>query len=114
MIVTNLAVDLLRAEFGAAVQENVILAPYTSARIGGPADVLLTVKTADELAQAMQLIWEQGFPYYVLGGGSNVLVNDDGFRGVVVLNKAKEVRFESSDQPSVWCEAGVVFSNLAN
>ena len=47
MIVTALPVDLLRAEFGAAVQENVILAPYTSARIGGPADVLLTVKTAD-------------------------------------------------------------------
>jgi UDP-N-acetylmuramate dehydrogenase len=114
MIVTNLSIDLLRAEFGAAVQENVILAPYTSARIGGPADVLVTVKTADELADVMQLIWEHGLPHYVLGGGSNVLVNDDGFRGVVVLNKAKEVRFETGDQPAVWCEAGVVFSNLAN
>ncbi len=114
MIVTVQPVDLLRAEFGDAVQENVILAPYTSARIGGPADVLLTVKSADQLAQAMQLIWEHNLPHYLLGGGSNVLVNDDGFRGIVVLNKAKEVRFESGDQPSVWCEAGVVFSNLAN
>lgn len=114
MLVTVQPVDLIRAEFGDAVQENVILAPYTSARIGGPADVLLTVKSADELADAMQFIWAHELPYYVLGGGSNVLVNDDGFRGIVVLNKAKEVRFESGDQPSVWCESGVVFSNLAN
>jgi UDP-N-acetylmuramate dehydrogenase len=114
MIVADVSIDLMRAEFGDAVQENVVLAPYTSARIGGPADVLLTVKSADELAHAMSFIWEHELPYYVLGGGSNVLVNDDGFRGVVVLNKAKEVRFESGDQPSVWCESGVVFSNLAN
>ena len=53
-------------------------------------------------------------PYYVLGGGSNVLVSDQGVRGVVVLNRAKEVRFESGDQPAVWCESGVIFSNLAN
>ena len=107
-------IDLIRAEFGDAVQENVILAPYTSARIGGPADILITVKSADELAHAMEFIWKHELPQYVLGGGSNVLVNDDGFRGVVVLNKAKAVRFESGDQPSVWCESGVVFSNLAN
>jgi UDP-N-acetylmuramate dehydrogenase len=49
-----------------------------------------------------------------LGGGSNVLVSDKGVRGVVVLDRAKDVRFESGDQPTVWCEAGVVFSNLAN
>jgi UDP-N-acetylmuramate dehydrogenase len=114
MIVADVSIDLMRAEFGDAVQENVVLAPYTSARIGGPADILLTVKSADELAHAMSFIWEHELPHYVLGGGSNVLVNDDGFHGIVVLNKAKEVHFESGDQPSVWCESGVVFSNLAN
>lgn len=103
----------MRRTFGDAVQENVSLAPYTSARIGGPADVMLTVKSADELADAVQLIWEHEFPYYILGGGSNVLVSDKGFRGVVVLNRAKEIRFELGDQPQVWCEAGVVISNLA-
>jgi UDP-N-acetylmuramate dehydrogenase len=107
------AVDVLRQKFGDAVQENASLAPYTSARIGGPADALLTVKSADDLADAMQLIWEHDLPYYILGGGSNVLVSDKGFRGVVVLNRAKEVRFETGDQPRVWCEAGVVIANLA-
>ena len=106
-------VEILRQQFGDAVQENIPLAPYTSARIGGPADVLFTVKSADELAKAMQLIWEHELPFYMLGGGSNVLVSDKGFRGVVVLNRAKEVRFEMGDQPQVWCEAGVVIANLA-
>jgi len=110
---TPFAVDVLRQKFGDAVQEHVALASYTSARIGGPADVLVTVKSADELADAIQLIWEHDLPYYVLGGGSNVLVSDEGFRGVMVLNRAKEVRFETGDQPQVWCEAGVVIANLA-
>ncbi len=113
MVKPTFAVDVLRQTFGDAVQENVFLAPYTSARIGGQADVLVTVKSADELADAMQLIWQHELPYYILGGGSNVLVSDDGFRGVVVLNRAKEVRFETGDQPTVWCEAGVIIANLA-
>ncbi|MCB9111809.1 MAG: UDP-N-acetylmuramate dehydrogenase [Anaerolineales bacterium] len=113
MVNTASSIETLRQKFGDAVQENVLLAPYTSARIGGPADMMLTVKTADELADAMQLIWELDLPYYILGGGSNVLVSDKGFRGVVVLDRAKEVRFELGDQPTVWCEAGVVIANLA-
>ena len=107
-------IDVLRLRFGAAVQENVSLAPYTSARIGGPADVLVTVKSATELMDAMKVLWDYGMPYTILGGGSNALISDKGVRGMVVLDRAKEVRFESGDQPSVWCEAGVIFSNLAN
>ena len=104
----------LREAFRDRLQENVLLAPYTSARIGGPADALVTVKSADELAETMIRIWEMRLPYAILGGGSNVLVSDRGVRGVVVLNRAKAVRFEMGDQPKVWAEAGVVFSNLAN
>ena len=107
-------IDVLRLKFGSAVQENISLAPYTSARIGGAADILVTVTSADELADAMKITWDYGMPVYLLGGGSNLLVSDKGVRGVVVLDRAKEVIFEGGDQPSVWCEAGVVFSNLAN
>ncbi len=114
MTIPALPVDVLRLSFGAAVQENVSLAPYTSARIGGPADTLVTVTSADEFAAAMKIIWEHGMVYTILGGGSNVLVSDKGVRGVVVLNRAKDVRFESGDEATVWCESGVIFSNLAN
>lgn len=114
MAASALPVDLMRLRFGGGVQENAALAPYTSARIGGPADVLITVKSADELEGVMKFIWEHDLPHFILGGGSNVLVSDRGFRGVVVLNRAREVRFETGEPPRVWCEAGVVFSNLAN
>jgi UDP-N-acetylmuramate dehydrogenase len=50
----------------------------------------------------------------VLGGGSNVLVSDHGIRGVTIINRAKGVRIQESDSPSVWTESGTVLSNLAN
>lgn len=113
MTETTSAFEILSEHFGDAVKENVSLAPYTSARIGGPADVLITVKSKDELANVVEIIWDNNLDYIILGGGSNVLVSDKGFRGVVVLNRAKEVKFGLGDQPQVWCEAGVVVSNLA-
>ena len=109
-----LPVDVLRAVLGDRVKANVPLAPYTSARIGGPAQYLVTAASADELAEVVSLLWQQGLPYRILGGGSNVLVSDKGLLGVTVLNRAKGVRFEGGAQPMVWAESGVVFSNLAN
>jgi UDP-N-acetylmuramate dehydrogenase len=111
---TALPVDVLLAKFGDKVKENVSLAPYTSARIGGPADYLITANSSDELAEIMKIIWQEYLPYFILGGGSNVLVSDKGVRGITVLNRAKAVRFENGSQPKVWVESGVVFSNLAN
>lgn len=103
----------LREAFGERLQENVSLAPYTSARIGGPADGLVTVSSADELANTVSRLWQMNISYVILGGGSNVLISDKGVRGVVVLNKAKDVRFETGSRPKVRAEAGVVFANLA-
>jgi UDP-N-acetylmuramate dehydrogenase len=110
---TTLPLPALRAAFGERLQENVTLAPYTSARIGGPADMLLTVTSADGLAETVSRLWELDVPYVLLGGGSNVLVSDKGVRGVVVLNRAKEVRFDPGSKPKVRAEAGVVIANLA-
>jgi UDP-N-acetylmuramate dehydrogenase len=114
MITHASTADVLRIKLGDKVRENVSLAPYTSARIGGPADFLATANSADELVEIMTVIWQQGTHYYILGGGSNVLVSDKGVRGVVVLNRAKKVEFHTGDQPKVRVESGVVFSNLAN
>jgi UDP-N-acetylmuramate dehydrogenase len=103
----------LRAALGEQVQENALLAPYTSARIGGPADVLVTARSADELARAAQFCWQHGLPFHLLGAGSNLLVSDKGVRGVVLLNKARGVEFVEGAEPRVWAESGVIFSNLA-
>ena len=113
MPTTTLPLPTLRAAFGDRLQENASLAPYTSARIGGPADALIIVTSADELAETVSRLWELDIPYVMLGGGSNVLVSDRGVRGIVVLNRAKGVRFDKGSRPKVWAEAGVVIANLA-
>ncbi len=104
----------LRELFGEQVQEQVSLASYTSARIGGPADMLITVRSADELAAAVQTCWEHSLPFTMLGGGSNVLVSDRGVRGIVILNRAKDTEFRPGVKPVIYAEAGTVFSNLAH
>jgi UDP-N-acetylmuramate dehydrogenase len=109
----TLPLDALRAVFGERLQTDELLAPFTSARVGGPADALLTAHSAEELAKIVTRLWEMGVPFTFLGGGSNVLVSDAGVRGVVVLNRAKAVKFNEK-APSVWAESGVTFSNLSN
>jgi UDP-N-acetylmuramate dehydrogenase len=75
---------------------------------------LITANSSDELAEIMTIIWQEHLPYFILGGGSNILISDKGVRGITVLNRAKAVRFENGSQPKVWVESGIVFSNLAN
>jgi len=114
MMPTTIITSELHAAFGARLQENVSLAPYTSARIGGPADLMIIARNADELAHTAQMLWDLNAPFIILGGGSNVLVSDKGVREIVVLNKAKGVKFNPADQPTVWAESGAVFSNVAH
>lgn len=110
-MMTASILEELTTRFGEQVRRNVPLAPYTSARIGGPADVLVTVRSADELEAVVRMLWDAQAKYIILGGGSNVLVSDAGVRGVTVLNRAKHVRFGTE---MVYAESGAVFSNLAN
>jgi len=112
--VTSVVTADLRKRFRDQVQENVLLAPYTSARIGGPADVLVTIRNVDELVSAVQACQDAQLSFTLLGGGSNLLVSDQGVRGVVILNKAKATEFRPGAEPTVWAESGVVFSNLAH
>jgi UDP-N-acetylmuramate dehydrogenase len=116
--VTPMVVDALRSALEERVELNVPLERYTSARIGGPADVLVTVQSADELATAARILWDHDAPFLIIGGGSNVLVSDTGVRGVVVLNKARAVRFVQDDEGAwIWAAGvpgtvgGAVFGN---
>lgn len=74
------------------------MAPYTTWKIGGPADVLVIPETKEQLAKALQIVNSAGAPWFLLGRGSNLLVADKGIRGVVLkLGKEfEEVRFEEN------------------
>ncbi len=74
----------LLAIFGDRVEFDASLAPFTSWKIGGPADALAVVESEEELAAAMRLSFKRRLPWFVLGAGSNVLIGDGGLRGIVV------------------------------
>jgi UDP-N-acetylmuramate--alanine ligase len=96
------------------IQKDVPLARYTSSRIGGPADGLLEVHSLETLLEAVQTLWEAEVPFTILGGGSNVLVSDAGVRGVVLVNRSRQVRFdETSTPPTVWADSGANFGLVA-
>jgi UDP-N-acetylmuramate dehydrogenase len=86
------------------------LAPYTTFRIGGPADVVYDATTADELATAVQAARANGIPHFVLGLGANILVGDRGFRGLVVRNVARGVSDLGAGRFRV--ETGAVVADL--
>jgi UDP-N-acetylmuramate dehydrogenase len=86
------------------------LAPYTTFRIGGPADFFYDATSADDLANAIISAREARMPYFVLGLGANILVGDRGFRGLVIRNAARHQQFAADGR--VWCESGVIMRDL--
>lgn len=79
------ALDALEARLGPErILRRVTLAPYTTFRIGGPADLFVQAHTPAELVEAVTAARASGVPYFVLGAGANILVGDRGFRGLVI------------------------------
>jgi UDP-N-acetylmuramate dehydrogenase len=78
--------------FGDRVKKDEPLKNHTTYRIGGSALLYLEVKTADEVSQAIGAAKEENLPIFVLGGGSNVLIADAGFRGLVLTYGGREVK----------------------
>jgi len=84
------------------------LAPYTTFKIGGPADLYFEATSTDELATAVLAARELQIPYFVLGLGANILVGDRGFRGLVIRNTSKHFRFD--DDGKLWVESGMTIA----
>jgi UDP-N-acetylmuramate dehydrogenase len=95
---------------GPQLSRDVPLAPYTTFRIGGPADLFYSTNTAEDLATAVLAARNLQIPYFVLGLGANILVGDKGFRGLVIRNHAGHFNF--SDTGELWVESGAVVGEL--
>ena len=74
----------LAGHFGERVQFDEPLAPFTSWKIGGPADALVSAESTPEVAFVLRMCVRRGLPFFVLGSGSNLLVGDGGIRGIVL------------------------------
>jgi UDP-N-acetylmuramate dehydrogenase len=95
---------------GSQLTRNEVIAPYTTFRIGGPADLFYSTRKAEDLATAVLAARELHVPYFVLGLGANILVGDKGFRGIVIRNHASHFRF--NDTGELWVESGAVVAEL--
>lgn len=77
-------------------RRDVELAPYTTFGIGGPADVFAVPETPDQLADAVRWAQRAGVDWFVLGCGANILVGDEGFRGLVIKNDATRIDIDGT------------------
>lgn len=86
---------------------------HTTFRVGGPADYFVDAANMDEIRDVIRLCREKKVPYYILGNGSNLLVGDKGYRGVVIqtYRAMNEVRVEGD---VITAQAGALLSKIAN
>ena len=107
----------LKQRFQEILEDNRILeaelmSRHTTFRIGGPADFFLVPENADEIRRIIAVCKEKNVPYFILGNGSNLLVSDKGYQGVVVqlYRNFGQIRVEDS---RIHAQAGALLSGIA-
>jgi UDP-N-acetylmuramate dehydrogenase len=103
-------------------EENVLLKDYTSFKIGGPARYFFKAKTKQDLIEAIQTAKQNDLPFFILGGGSNLLVSDKGYDGLIIKmenaridlfdNSKSSCSVEAEENPKIYVEAGAAMSSL--
>ena len=102
--------DALAAERGISLERDVLLAPMTTLRVGGPADRFASPETVDELVDLLALAADASAPAFLLGKGSDLVVADAGLRGLVIRVRAAGISVEGT---TVRAEAGASMTALA-
>ncbi|MDD5341115.1 MAG: UDP-N-acetylmuramate dehydrogenase [Patescibacteria group bacterium] len=92
-------------------RNNIPLSKYTTFKIGGDAKYFFIANNSDELIKAISDAQKKKINYIVLGGGSNVLVSDAGFDGLVIINKSDAIKIEKN---IVKAGSGVLLFNVVN
>jgi UDP-N-acetylmuramate dehydrogenase len=103
----------LEEELGEKLQKNYVLKDHVSLRVGGVADYFYTADNIADLTHSVSLAYRLGLPYFVLGGGYNIVPSDSGFHGLVIKNKSSNIVF-SPDFSTVIVDSGVNLGKLIN
>ncbi len=111
MINYEARLDQLVERLGDIARRKAALAPYSAAGVGGSADVLVVARTPADIRRAVVESRALRLPNKVFGGLSNCLVSDRGLRGVVILNRARDVRFAADCR--VHADAGASMIQVA-
>lgn len=117
------ALSILQQKFGSRIRENEPMSLHTTFKIGGPAQFYIDVDKVDDLILAVNTAREIGIPFFILGGGSNIIVADHGIKGLVIKNNCR--RFEimmmngkiqnqkiNVSKALVYAESGVIMNQL--
>lgn len=95
------------------VKVNEPMKNHTTFRIGGNADYFVTPSTKEELQEILQLLNKEQVPYFVLGNGSNLLVSDEGYRGVILQIGRNYQSIKKKDR-RITVKSGITMARLAN
>jgi UDP-N-acetylmuramate dehydrogenase len=87
---------------GKSLKQSVFLREHANFKVGGEADYFFTSSTMEELVQAVLLARLSGMPYYIIGGGYNLLFDDDGFRGLIIKNCVKGIEKKEAAKIDVF------------
>ena len=91
------------------IKKNISLTNFSTLRVGGTADFFARVSDLDELKEVVKFADSQNLPIFVFGGGSNILFSDAGFRGLVIKNEIRKIKFSAN---SAMVGAGELLANL--
>jgi len=91
------------------VKENESLAEHTTFKVGGPAKYFYLARDSDDLLKAVKAAEELSIPYFILGWGSNLIVADSGFNGLVIRSISENLKINGKE---IFVEAGVNLSRL--
>lgn len=91
------------------IQKNIPLKIYTTFKIGGPAQYFFIAKTKEDLIKAVLMARKFKLPFFILGGGSNLLVSDRGYKGLVIKVRNQKLKIKNN---TIYSEAGVLLSQI--
>jgi len=91
------------------MSKNILLAPYTTFKIGGAVKCFCETRDSEEIIAVITMAKKKNLPFFILGGGSNVLVSDKGFDGLVIRIQNPKSKIQNS---TIYADAGVLLSNL--
>ena len=107
--------DFFEKNFNGDVIFDEPMKKHTSFKIGGNTDVLFLPKSKSDVIKVIKFCTENHIKYFVMGNGTNLLVSDAGFRGVIIkINKKMNVVKINYEKKEIWAEAGILLSILAN
>lgn len=95
------------------VLKDELMKEHTTFRVGGPADWLVTPTEEEQIREVVNLLRTENVPYYVMGNGSNLLVGDKGYRGVIIQLGKNLSQIRMTEEGVLYAQAGALLSKIA-